>query len=269
MHWFVVAKAHPTNLNTLERVAYSKVGHSYPPNHLNMNSQFNWKSVRFYKFEFEPSQENYFLECLAPFNCLDNGLKSKLKYFFVLFRKTFNLKNGKQLNNKRKFENPEWRDWINVLVIGYKLIKKEGKEFMQYFVVMDSQRKYQEEFVKWMESREARTMLPNHPGLVYKPGWRLNEIRLYNVTCFKSTEGQLLSDLAPFGWIEENQSWFIKKLFKFGRKLFGLLDPPSPIHKPFIYPQPEWKHQTDVYMVAKKKDKEYYDKEYVPLGEMI
>ena len=132
---------------------------------------------------------------------------------------------------------------------------------VHYFVMMEGQRKYQEEFVSWLTSRQHVTQLPNMPGLAVQPNIR--EVRLYDISVFESCIGQLLQDLAPFNSGDDGLKGWLKKLSGVGRKMFGLQDPPGSVSKRQAPAHPIWRDHINVFILAKKDDKWIHSSEMV------
>ncbi len=248
-HTFGFWSGRLSGLTSLESWLLNRVHETGPPNHLGIGIQPNIRRVRFFSFTVPKKNNKEFIEDLSPFNHGSGFMKNRLKDLTKLMRSSFGLKESAVSIGKRKVENPRWRDFINVFMIGFKNL--EGGKLRKYFVAMECQRKYSDLYIEWLSKREYFTGLPNRPGMVV--GSYIAEIRLFDMSVKESCHGQLLRDLSPFSVPEESFHPLIRWGFKLGRKLLGLTDPPAAKDKAEVeFPFPrDW---VSVYLLAEKPD---------------
>ena len=182
--------------------------------------QCNFKLVRVYSIEIRDSMEKKFLVDISPFNHGQGELRDKLKLFADSFRNQFGLKYDGGGVGKRQTTNPSQRDYINIFMLGY---KRGGKKMKKYYVLIESQRKYTDQFIEWLENKTYPTMLPNNPSFVVKP--IIKELRMFDITTFETCTGKLFLDMKPFYAVTDFMENWKKRIYLFGLSLFGLRKP--------------------------------------------
>jgi len=91
---------------------------------------------------------------------------------------------------------------------------------VKYWVFLEGQRKYLNQFEEHLSNRVYNTQLPNMPGTTCKP--IINEIRLYDISVFETCAGTLMDDIRPFQSIDLILPKWTHPIVSFIRKMFGL-----------------------------------------------
>ena len=123
-----------------------------------------------------------------------------------------------------------------------------GDDIVHCFVLMESQRKYLDDYTTWLLDRKYPTTFPNQSGLIMQPNVR--EVRLYDISIPEGSFNFLLSDLSPYNQGAGN----IKGKLQFGTKLMQKALGLSPVQPSKTNPLGDWRSYINVMVLGTKKD---------------
>jgi len=220
VHIFGFKRGRTNDLIDLESHMVNKSHATEKPQH-KCSIQCNYKAVRVYSIEFNKKFEKKFLYDISPFNHGSGELRDSLKLFADSFRGQFGLKFDGGGVGLRQTNIPSQRYHINVFMLGY---RDGGKKMRRYYILVESQRKYTDQFIDWLEHRVYQTQLPNNPSFVGNPVVR--ELRLFDITTFETCARKMFEDLKPFYSVTDFMNGWVKGIYLLGLRVFGLNKPP-------------------------------------------
>lgn len=265
MHFFYTVRGKTKDLTNSESFILNReyvVKEYFDGSDLNYLSQVNCRRVRIVSITVPIEHDAECLMDLSPLNHGSNKLKNSLKHLAYFFQKTFSLNVVPPHLNMRKVDNEFWRvnrkirSYINIFYLGSKDFIEGGVTMRKRFVLMESQRKFSDVFLTWLENRKYKTTLPNKPFLPVSPDVR--EWRLFDATTYESCKGQLLQDLAPYKTIDEVSGKWMSFLYSIGRRLIGV-EAPEKSPKGDYSKFPFNRKAINLYLLAEKEDVKLLD----------
>ena len=267
MHYFTFQRATRSEWEELETVMVRRMHLSDVPNHQGYSVGCNYRRFGFYTTVVPDWVGSRHELDLMPYNSLSNGLKKRLMTIAPFINKfVLGLKQPKECKGRNYEGFPSWRQYIVIVVFGYKEFEEGGIKMRKYILAVEGQRKYSNEFFNWLEKRQYTSELPNMAGLMHNA--LVNELRFFDISTFKSCEGQLMKDLSPYRAIDDYAKGIWGMVLSVGRRVLKLNKPPATMVKRYNS-LPGWRDKMEIYLLASKDDKTYIDMDYLPRGEMV